>query len=124
VTKKALNKAVSMVREGIHLSDVSHAIQCIAENAGFSVVRELTGHGVGTELHEPPEIPNYGDPGLGPVLKAGMVLAIEPMFNAGKAGVETLADNWTVVTADRRRSAHFEHTLAVTTRGADVLTLS
>jgi methionyl aminopeptidase len=124
VTRKALNKAVSMVREGIHLSDVSHAIQCVAEDAGFSVVRELTGHGVGTELHEPPEIPNYGDPGRGPVLKAGMVLAIEPMFNAGAAGVETLADNWTVVTADRHRSAHFEHTLAVTTRGADVLTLS
>ncbi len=124
VTRKALNKAVSMVREGVHLSDVSHAIQCVAEDAGFSVVRELTGHGVGTELHEPPEIPNYGDPGRGPVLKAGMVLAIEPMFNAGAAGVETLADNWTVVTADRHRSAHFEHTLAVTTRGADVLTLS
>ena len=124
VTRKALNKAISMVREGIHLSDVSHAIQCVAEDAGFSVVRELTGHGVGTELHEPPEIPNYGDPGRGPVLKAGMVLAIEPMFNAGAAGVETLADNWTVVTADRHRSAHFEHTLAVTTRGADVLTLS
>jgi len=124
VTRKALNKAVSMVREGVHLSDVSHAIQCVAEDAGFSVVRELTGHGVGTELHEPPEIPNYGDPGRGPVLKAGMVLAIEPMFNAGAFGVETLADNWTVVTADRHRSAHFEHTLAVTTRGADVLTLS
>ena len=124
VTRDALNKAVSIVREGVHLSDVSHAIQRVAEDAGFSVVRELTGHGVGTELHEPPEIPNYGAPGLGPVLKAGMVLAIEPMFNAGTAGVETLADNWTVVTADRHRSAHFEHTLAVTTRGADVLTLS
>ena len=124
VTRKALNKAISMVREGIHLSDVSHAIQCVAEDAGFSVVRELTGHGVGTELHEPPEIPNYGDPGRGPVLKAGMVLAIEPMFNAGTSGVETLADNWTVVTADRHRSAHFEHTVAVTTTGADVLTRS
>ncbi len=123
VTRKALNKAVSIVREGIHLSDVSHAIQRVAEDAGFSVVRELTGHGVGTELHEPPEIPNYGDPGLGPVLKAGMVLAIEPMFNAGTSGVETLADNWTVVTADRHRSAHFEHTVAVTTTGADILTL-
>ncbi len=124
VTKEALNKAVSIVREGIHLSDVSHAIQRVAEDAGFSVVRELTGHGVGTELHEPPEIPNYGDPGLGPVLKTGMVLAIEPMFNAGTFGVETLADNWTVVTADRHRSAHFEHTVAVTARGADVLTRS
>ncbi|MCK4409793.1 MAG: type I methionyl aminopeptidase [Candidatus Eisenbacteria sp.] len=122
VTREALNTAISIVREGVHLSDISHAIQRMAEDAGFSVVRELTGHGVGTELHEAPEIPNYGDPGLGPVLKAGMILAIEPMLNAGVSGVETLADNWTVVTADRHRSAHFEHTVAVTTRGADVLT--
>ena len=122
VTRKALDTAISIVREGVHLSDISHAIQRMAEDAGFSVVRELAGHGVGTALHEPPEIPNYGDPGLGPVLKAGMILAIEPMVNAGTPGVETLADNWTVVTADRHRSAHFEHTVAVTTRGADVLT--
>ena len=122
VTRRALNTAISIVREGVHLSDISHAIQRTAEDAGFSVVRELAGHGVGTALHEPPEIPNYGDPGLGPVLKAGMILAIEPMVNAGTAGVETLADNWTVVTADRHRSAHFEHTVAVTTTGADVLT--
>lgn len=122
VTRKALDTAISIVREGVHLSDISHAIQRMAEDAGFSVVRELAGHGVGTALHEPPEIPNYGDPGLGPVLKAGMILAIEPMVNAGTAGVETLADNWTVVTADRHRSAHFEHTVAVTTTGADVLT--
>ena len=122
VTRKALDTAISIVREGVHLSDISHAIQRTAEDAGFSVVRELAGHGVGTALHEPPEIPNYGDPGLGPVLKAGMILAIEPMVNAGTAGVETLADNWTVVTADRHRSAHFEHTVAVTTTGADVLT--
>jgi methionyl aminopeptidase len=122
VTRKALDTAISIVREGVHLSDISHAIQRMAEDAGFSVVRELAGHGVGTALHEPPEIPNYGDPGLGPVLKAGMILAIEPMVNAGTPGVETLADNWTVVTADRHRSAHFEHTVAVTTAGADVLT--
>lgn len=122
VTKKALNKAISMVREGVHLSDLSHAIQRMAEDAGFSVVRVLTGHGVGTELHEEPEIPNYGDPGRGPVLKAGMILAIEPMLNAGAPEVETLADNWTVVTADRHRSAHFEHTMAVTTRGVHILT--
>ena len=122
VTRKALDTAISIVREGVHLSDISHAIQRMAEDAGFSVVRELAGHGVGTALHEPPEIPNYGSPGLGPVLKAGMILAIEPMVNAGTAGVETLADNWTVVTADRHRSAHFEHTVAVTTTGADVLT--
>ena len=122
VTREALDLAISIVREGVHLSDISHAIQRMAEDAGFSVVRELTGHGVGTELHEEPEIPNYGAPGLGPVLKAGMILAIEPMLNAGGAGVETLADNWTVVTADRHRSAHFEHTMAVTTTGADILT--
>jgi methionyl aminopeptidase len=122
VTREALDAGISIVSEGIHLSDVSHAIQRTAEEAGFSVVRELAGHGVGTELHEPPEIPNYGDPGHGPVLKAGMILAIEPMVNAGVAGVETLADNWTVVTADRHRSAHFEHTVAVTANGADVLT--
>lgn len=122
VTRQSLEMGISVVREGVHLSDVSHAIQRIAEDAGFSVVRELSGHGVGTELHEPPEVPNYGRPGLGPVLKAGMILAIEPMVNAGVAGVETLADNWTVVTADRHRSAHFEHTVAVTTTGADILT--
>jgi methionyl aminopeptidase len=122
VTLEALEKGISVVREGVHLSDVSHVIQRTAEEAGFSIVRELAGHGVGTELHEPPEIPNYGDPGYGPVLKAGMILAIEPMINAGRAGVETLEDNWTVVTADRHRSAHFEHTVAVTKTGADVLT--
>jgi methionyl aminopeptidase len=122
VTKEALETAISMVGEGVHLSDISHAIQRRVEGAGFSIVRELAGHGVGTELHEPPEIPNYGEPGRGPVLKAGMILAIEPMVNAGRPGVETLADNWTVVTEDRHRSAHFEHTVAVTTNGADVLT--
>lgn len=122
VTKRALESAIAVVGEGVHLSDVSHTVQTTAEQAGFSVVRELAGHGVGTELHEPPEIPNYGDPGCGPVLKAGMILAIEPMLNAGRAGVETLEDNWTVVTVDRHRSAHFEHTVAVTTNGADILT--
>jgi len=122
VTKRALDAGISVVREGVHLTDVSHAIQQVAEGAGFSVVRELAGHGVGTELHEPPEVPNYGNPGMGPVLKAGMILAIEPMVNAGVPGVETLADNWTVVTVDRHRSAHFEHTIAVTAKGADILT--
>jgi len=122
VTKRALDRAISLVREGVHLSDISHAVQEVAEGAGFSIVRELAGHGVGTELHEPPEIPNYGDPGRGPKLLAGMVLAIEPMVNAGLPGVNTLADNWTVVTVDGKLSAHFEHTLAVTARGADILT--
>ena len=87
-----------------------------------TVVRELAGHGVGEELHEPPEIPNFGDPGRGPILKTGMVLAIEPMVNAGVPGVETLKDGWTVVTADRKLSAHFEHTVAVSETGADILT--
>jgi methionyl aminopeptidase len=124
VTREALDIAISLVSEGVHLSDISHAIQRKAEEAGFSIVRELAGHGVGTALHEPPEIPNYGEPGRGPVLRAGMILAIEPMINAGKPGVETLADNWTVVTVDRHRSAHFEHTVAVTPNGADVLTIA
>ena len=122
VTREALDIALETVGEGVRLSDVSHAIQDKAESEGFSIVRELAGHGVGTELHEPPEIPNYGVPGRGPILRAGMILAIEPMINAGRPGVETLEDNWTVVTVDRHRSAHFEHTVAVTRNGADVLT--
>jgi methionyl aminopeptidase len=122
VTKAALERAIELAWEGEFLSDISHAIQAVAENAGFSVVRELAGHGVGTELHEPPEIPNYGEPGRGPRLKPGMILAIEPMINAGVAAVRTLDDDWTVVTADGKRSAHFEHTVAVTAHGADILT--
>jgi len=123
-TERALVAGVAAVVRGAFLSDVSHAIQKAAEAAGFSVVRELAGHGVGTELHEPPEIPNFGEPGHGPVLKPGMVFALEPMVNVGAPGVETLADGWTVVTADRGRSAHFEHTIAVTVNGADVMTQS
>jgi len=122
VTRRSLDAAVEAVRQGVRLSDVSHVIQEIVEEAGFSVVRELAGHGVGTALHEPPEIPNFGEPGFGPVLKAGMVLAIEPMVNAGVAAVATKPDGWTVVTADGMPSAHFEHTIAVTMNGADVLT--
>jgi methionyl aminopeptidase len=122
VTRRALDAAVAAVREDIRLSNVSHVIQRIVEEAGFSVVRELAGHGVGTSLHEPPEIPNYGEPGFGPILRAGMVLAIEPMVNAGVAAITTKPDGWTVVTADGLPSAHFEHTVAVTTDGADVLT--
>lgn len=122
VTREALDAGVEAVRQGVRLSDVSHVIQRIVEEAGFSVVRELAGHGVGTKLHEPPEIPNFGDPGFGPVLKAGMVLAIEPMVNAGGSGIATKPDGWTVVTADGTPSAHFEHTVVVTVNGADVLT--
>ncbi|MCK4232617.1 type I methionyl aminopeptidase [candidate division WOR-3 bacterium] len=122
VTREALDAALAAVGVGVHLSDVSHAVQRTAEGAGYSVVRELAGHGVGTMLHEPPEIPNYGEPGRGPILERGMILAIEPMVNAGGAAVETLADGWTVVTSDRKLSAHFEHTVAVTPNGADILT--
>jgi len=123
-TADSLAAGLAAVRPGARLSDVSHAVQVVAERAGFSVVRDLAGHGVGTELHEEPEIPNFGDPGRGPVLKVGMVLAIEPMVNAGGFGVRTLADGWTVVTADRTLSAHFEHTVAVGSGGADVLTVA
>lgn len=122
-TGLALDTGLAAVTPGVRLSDVSHAIQHVAETAGYSVVRELAGHGVGTELHEPPEIPNYGPPGRGPVLKEGMILAIEPMVNAGSAAVRTLEDGWTVVTADKSLSAHFEHTVAVTANGVDVLTV-
>jgi methionyl aminopeptidase len=122
--RRALEAGIAEVSAGVHLSDVSHAIQEIVEKAGYSVVRELAGHGVGTELHEPPEIPNYGTRGRGPLLEAGMVLAIEPMVNAGAAVIQTLADGWTVVTADSALSAHYEHTVAVTSNGADILTTS
>jgi methionyl aminopeptidase len=122
-TSLALEAGLAIVSAGVHLYDVSHAIQSTAEGAGFSVVRELAGHGVGTELHEPPEVPNYGRPGRGPVLAEGMTLAIEPMVNAGTAEVRMLADGWTVVTADGGLSAHYEHTVAVTGNGVDVLTV-
>jgi len=121
-TEEALAAGLAAVRAGARLTDVSHAVQVVAERAGFSVVRDLAGHGVGTELHEDPEIPNFGAPGCGPILKTGMVLAIEPMVNAGGPAVRTLADGWTVVTVDRTLSAHFEHTIAVGPDGADVLT--
>ncbi len=123
-TLDALMAGLEVVREGVHLSDVSNAIQQVAESKGYSVVRALAGHGVGTDLHEPPEVPNYGPRGFGPILKVGMVLAIEPMINAGGLGVKTLEDGWTVVTTDNRLSAHFEHTVAVGSEGADILTVA
>jgi methionyl aminopeptidase len=122
VTQAALSAGLAVASEGVRLSDVSHAIQRVVEDAGYAVVRELAGHGVGKDLHEPPEIPNFGEPGQGPVLEPGMILAIEPMVNVGKAAIETLADGWTVVTSDRLPSAHFEHTVAVTATGVDILT--
>jgi len=106
---------------GNRLSDISHAIQEYVEFRGYSVVREFVGHGIGQKLHESPQIPNYGPPGKGVKLKAGMVFAIEPMINQGAPEVEILGDQWTAVTRDRSLSAHFEHTVAVTENGPDIL---
>ncbi|MBI3793344.1 MAG: type I methionyl aminopeptidase [Nitrospinae bacterium] len=120
-TRESLYKGIEQMVEGNRLSDVSHAVQKHAEAAGFSVVTDFVGHGVGTSPHEEPQVPNYGPAGTGPVLKRGMVLAIEPMINAGTSDVEVLGDRWTVVTRDGRLSAHFEHSIAVTANGPDVL---
>ena len=122
VTEEALELALDKVRLGNRLGDVSATVQHHAEKNGYTVVREFVGHGIGKSMHEEPQIPNYGQPGHGPVLKAGMVFAIEPMVNAGGAGVRVLDDNWTAVTADGKLSAHFEHMVAVTQNGPDVLT--
>jgi methionyl aminopeptidase len=122
VTEEALQAGISQVREGKRLSDIGHAVQQVVEGAGFSVVREYVGHGIGQSLHEDPQIPNYGDPGRGPALKPGIVLAIEPMVNLGGWETRVLADEWTVVTADGALSAHFEHTVALTEQGPEVLT--
>jgi methionyl aminopeptidase len=122
VTEQALAAGIAQASPGRRLSDISHAVQTTVESAGFSVVREFVGHGIGVQLHEPPQIPNYGPAGTGPVLKPGMVLAIEPMVNAGRAEVEVLADGWTAVTRDRRPSAHFEHTVAITDHGPEIVT--
>jgi len=123
-TKRALAAAVAAVRPGGRLSDVSHAVESIARASGCSVVRDFVGHGVGRHLHEDPQIPNYGAPGCGPVLRPGMTLAIEPMVNLGSSDVVVLDDKWTVVTRDGKPSAHFEHTVAVLEERAEVLTLA
>ena len=122
VTQESLEKGIEQVRLGGRVSDIGHAIQQHVEAAGFSVVREFVGHGIGASLHEEPQIANYGDPGRGPRLAEGMTLAIEPMVNAGKPGVKMLSDGWTAVTRDGSLSAHFEHTVAVTKNGPLVLT--
>lgn len=122
VTEESLDLAIEKARLGNRLGDISFAVQKHAEGAGFSVVRDFVGHGIGRALHEDPQIPNFGSAGHGPVLKEGMVLAIEPMINAGAAGVRVLDDRWTAVTADGKCSAHFEHMVAVTHNGPDVLT--
>ncbi|MEQ6376639.1 type I methionyl aminopeptidase [Bacillaceae bacterium S4-13-58] len=122
VTEASLFKGLAEAKPGMRLSNISHAIQSYVEPEGFSIVREYVGHGVGQDLHEDPQIPHYGPPNKGPRLKPGMVLAIEPMVNAGERYVKTLADNWTVVTVDGKMCAHFEHTIAITEEGFEILT--
>ncbi len=121
VTEESLYRAIEEARTDNRLSDISHAVQKHVEAAGYSVVRQFVGHGIGRELHEDPQVPNFGPPGRGVRLKPGMVLAIEPMVNAGGYEVEILEDGWTAVTKDRSLSAHFEHTIAVTDNGPDIL---
>jgi methionyl aminopeptidase len=120
-TQRALEAGIAQAKVGNRLSDISHAIQTYAEGRGYSVVKAFVGHGIGTALHEEPQVPNFGPPGRGPRLREGMVLALEPMLNIGTADVEILSDNWTVITADGSLSAHFEHTVAVMDQGGVVL---
>jgi methionyl aminopeptidase len=122
VTEESLHAGIEALRAGGRLSDVGYAVQQVAEGAGFSCVREYAGHGVGRALHEDPQVPNYGDPGRGPLVRPGLVIAIEPMVNVGTWRTRVLRDHWTVVTADGSLSAHFEHTIAVTEDGPEVLT--
>ena len=122
VTEESLTAGISMLRAGNRLYDVGHAVQQVVEGAGFAVVREYVGHGVGRALHEDPQVPNYGDPDRGPEIRPGLVVAIEPMVNVGDWRTRVLTDGWTVVTADGTLSAHFEHTIAVTEDGPEVLT--
>lgn len=123
VTREALDAAIARCRPGMRLGDVGNAVQTVVERAGFSVVREYVGHGIGRSMHEEPQVPNFGRAGTGVTLKPGTVLAIEPMVNAGGYAVRSLDDGWTVVTADGSLSAHFEHTVAITEDGPSILTL-
>lgn len=122
VTQQCLAAGVAQARAGNHVGDIGHAVQTVAEAAGFGVVRELVGHGIGAKFHEEPQVPNYGAPKRGPRLLEGMTIAIEPMITMGSPATRTLPDKWTVVTADGSLSAHFEHTVAVTANGPRVLT--
>ena len=122
VTREALFEGIKKARTGNRLSDISHSIQFYVEKNGFSVVREFVGHGIGSSLHEDPQIPNFGKPGQGSRLKPGMILAVEPMVNMGTFEVEIKQDNWTAVTLDRQPSAHFEHTIVVTEDKPEILT--
>jgi methionyl aminopeptidase len=124
VTKVSLQEAIGAMQAGKKLSDISHAVQAYVERNSFSVVRNYVGHGIGEEMHEEPQVPNFGLPGRGPLLQKGIVLAIEPMVNAGSWEVEVLQDQWTVVTCDGSLSAHFEHTVALSDNGPEVLTSS
>ncbi|RDU34930.1 type I methionyl aminopeptidase [Neobacillus piezotolerans] len=122
VTEQSLYKGLEEAKPGERLTNISHAIQVYVEENGFSIVREYVGHGVGQDLHEEPQVPHYGPPNKGPRLRPGMVLAVEPMVNAGSRYVKTLADDWTVVTVDGKYCAHFEHTIAITEAGFEILT--
>jgi methionyl aminopeptidase len=122
VTQECLAAGIAQARVGNHVGDIGHAVQTVAEGAGYGVVRELVGHGIGTRFHEEPQVPNYGTPKRGPRLLQGMTLAIEPMITVGSPTTRTLADKWTVVTADGTLSAHFEHTVAITANGPRILT--
>ncbi len=122
VTESSLQAGIAEVKPGAHLGDIGAAVQKVVEDAGFSVVIDFVGHGIGTKMHEDPQVPNYGQRGQGMKLKAGMVIAIEPMVNVGTPDVKVLADGWTAVTTDGSMSAHFEHTVAVTAEGARILT--
>ena len=123
VTEKALYIGIDKAKAGNRLFDISYAIQTWVESNGFSVVRDFVGHGIGKDLHEEPQIPNFGSPHQGPRLEKGMVLALEPMVNEGTYGVRILSDGWTVVTADGKRSAHFEHSIVITDGGAEILSV-
>lgn len=122
VTEESLYAGIKEARAGNHIGDIGHAVQTVAEGAGFGVVRELVGHGIGRTFHEEPQVPNYGRPKRGPLLKVGMTIAIEPMITAGDPATRTLDDKWTVVTMDGSLSAHFEHTVAITENGPVILT--
>ncbi len=122
-TEKALHAAIAAATPGNRLGDISHAVEKIARASNYGIVREYCGHGVGRDLHEGPQVPNFGKPGSGPLIRPGWTIAIEPMLNLGGDSVKVLDDGWTVVTEDGRPSAHFEHSIAVTDNGADILTL-
>lgn len=124
VTREALHAGIQQATTDNHLGDIGHAIQKVVESAGFTVVRDLVGHGIGVDFHEDPQVPNYGKPKRGTRLAPGLTIAIEPMVNVGSAETRTMPDRWTVVSADGSRSAHFEHTIAVTENGPRILTLA